>query len=97
MIFIKKNSKKYSVRGLRNGSARTNAPAVFPRGSKKRKSTNDDKHDHGHEKGRPTTLSWGKTIKNDPSARPQTRDLFEIESKPLLPGSGSQDLAAKMW
>ena len=34
---------------------------------------------------------------NDPSARPQTRDLFKIESKTLLPGSGSQDLAAKMW
>ena len=34
----------------------------------------------------------------DPSARPQTRDLFKIESKTLLPRSrGSQDLAAKMW
>ena len=29
--------------------------AVFPRGSKKRKSTNDDKHGHGQEKRRPTT------------------------------------------
>ena len=31
--------------------------AVFPRGSKKRKSNNDDKHGHGQEKRRPTTLS----------------------------------------
>ena len=30
-------------------------------------------------------------------ARPQTRDLFKIESKTSLPGSASQDLAAKMW
>ena len=34
--------------------------AVFPRGSKKRKSNNDDKRGHGQEKRRPTTLSWGK-------------------------------------
>ena len=32
----------------------------------------------------------------DPSAKPQTRDLFKIESKTSLPGSGSQDLAANM-
>jgi hypothetical protein len=30
--------------------------AVFPRGSKKRKSNNDDKHGHGKEKRRPSTL-----------------------------------------
>ena len=30
--------------------------AVFPRGSKKRKSNNDDKHGHGQEKRRPSTL-----------------------------------------
>ena len=29
--------------------------AVFPRGSKKRKSNNDDEHDHGQEKRRPST------------------------------------------
>ena len=34
--------------------------AVFPRGSKKRKSNNDDKHDHGQEKRRLSTLCWGK-------------------------------------
>ena len=31
--------------------------AVFPRGFKKRKPNNDDKHGHGQEKRRPTTLS----------------------------------------
>ena len=31
--------------------------AVFPRGSKKRKSNNDDKNDQGQEKRRPSTLS----------------------------------------
>ena len=30
--------------------------AVFPRGYKKRKANNDDKHDHGQEKRRPLTL-----------------------------------------
>ena len=30
---------------------------VFPRGSTMRKSNNDDKHGHGQEKRRPTTLS----------------------------------------
>ena len=30
--------------------------AVFPRGSKKRKSNNDDKYDQGKEKRRPSTL-----------------------------------------
>ena len=30
--------------------------AVFPRGSKKKKSNNDDKHGHGQEKRRPSTL-----------------------------------------
>ena len=34
--------------------------AVFPRGSKKNKSKSDDKHDHGQEKRRPSTLCWGK-------------------------------------
>ena len=34
--------------------------AVFPRGSKKRKSINHDKHDHGQEKRRPLTFVEGK-------------------------------------
>ena len=34
--------------------------AVFPRGSKKRKSKNDDKHDHGKEKMRPSTYVEGE-------------------------------------
>ena len=34
-----------------------NNKAVSPRGSKKRKSNNDDTHGHGQEKRRPTTLS----------------------------------------
>ena len=34
--------------------------AVFPRGSKKRKSINDNKHDHGQEKRRPSTYLEGK-------------------------------------
>ena len=33
-----------------------NIAAVFPRGSKERKSYNDDKHDHVQEKRRPVTL-----------------------------------------
>ena len=32
----------------------------FPRGSKKKKSNNDDKHGHGQEKRRPSTLCRGK-------------------------------------
>ena len=31
--------------------------AVIPRGSKKMKSNNDDKHGHGQEKRKPTPLS----------------------------------------
>ena len=31
----------------------------FPRSSKKKKSTNDDKNGYGHEKRRPSTLCWG--------------------------------------
>ena len=34
--------------------------AVFPRGSKNRKSNNDDKHDYGQEKRRPLTYVEGK-------------------------------------
>ena len=33
--------------------------AVFPRGSKKRKYNNDDKHDNGQEKRRPATCVEG--------------------------------------
>ena len=39
---------------------RKTTAAIFPRGSKKRKSNNDDKHDHGQEKRRPSTLCGGK-------------------------------------
>ena len=39
------------------------APAVFPRGSKKRKSNNDDKHDHGQEKRRTSTYVEGRIDK----------------------------------
>ena len=40
--------------------------AVFPRGSKKRTSNNDDQHDHGQEKRRPSTLCRGKKKGRNP-------------------------------
>ena len=55
MTFMQKG-KNTLPEGLKKGSARKTTPAVFPRGSKKRKSNNDDKHDHGQEKRRPSTL-----------------------------------------
>ena len=58
MIFIK-NVETNSARELKKGSAGKNAKsraAVFPRGPKKRKSNNDEKHYHGQEKRRPSTL-----------------------------------------
>ena len=41
-------------------------------------------------------------IFSDPSARPQTRDLFKIAGKKVIawirkPGSGSQDVATRIW
>ena len=48
-----KNGSLFKVNGGM-GSIRKNqktTAAVFPRGSKKRISNNDDKHDHGQEKG----------------------------------------------
>ena len=58
-MMFKKNFKKYPAVVLKNGSSAKSTKtiaAVFPRGSKKRKSNNDDKHDHGQEKRRPSTL-----------------------------------------
>ena len=56
MIFMKM-SKRMPTRGLKKGSVANKylkdtktIAAVFPRGSRKRKSNNDDKHDHGQEK-----------------------------------------------
>ena len=40
---------------MSNGVLTKTTAAVFPRGSEKRKSNNDDKHDHGQEKNRPST------------------------------------------
>ena len=60
-----KNGSLFKVNGgrgpyenMRNNekNAKTTV-AVFPRGSKKRKSNNDDKHGHGQKKRRLTTLS----------------------------------------
>ena len=48
------NFKKTLPGGLRRDPKTT--AAVFPRGSKKRKSKNDDKHGHGQDKRRPSTL-----------------------------------------
>ena len=63
MIFIEFVSKNLT-RGLKTGSVAKKyskitktIAAVFPRGSKKRKSNNDDEHGHGQEKRSPTTLS----------------------------------------
>ena len=54
--------KKILTRGLKKGSLakkyqkiKKTIAAVFPRGPKKRKSNNDDKHGHGQDKRRPTT------------------------------------------
>ena len=60
------NPKNKRTKGLKKGSsakkcekyennAKTIA-AVFPRGSEKRKPNNDDKHGHGQEKRKPSTL-----------------------------------------
>ena len=59
----KKNEKHPLPRGFKRcsqlKSTKTTA-VVFPRGSKKKKSNNDDKHGHGQEKRRPSTLCLGK-------------------------------------
>ena len=54
-----KNGSLFKVNGGRGPYEKNGKTivAVFPRGSKKRKSNNDDKHGHGQEKRRPTTLS----------------------------------------
>ena len=55
MVFMKK-VKKGPLRLMSNVVVTKIIVAVFPRGSKKRKSNNDDKHDYGQEKRRPSTL-----------------------------------------
>ena len=45
-------SKKYPARGR---GPHENYARRFPEGVQKRKSNNDDKHDHGQEKRRPST------------------------------------------
>ena len=41
----------------------TTTAAVFPRGFKKRKSSNGDKHGHGQEKRRPSPYVDGKSVR----------------------------------
>ena len=59
----RKGDPQHSVEGkIQNdnnskGVRSKSTAAVFPRGSKKRKFNNDDKHGHGQEKRRLTTLS----------------------------------------
>ena len=57
--FLLKEYKNHFVRYclISKGVLTKTIVAVFPRRSKKRKSNNDDKHGHGQEKRRPTTLS----------------------------------------
>ena len=55
MVLHEHNQKRYPARGLKNRSAHK-ILAVFPRGSKKRKSNDDGKNDHGQEIRRPSTL-----------------------------------------
>ena len=58
---VGKNGSLFKVNGGRGpyekiGKNWKTTAAVFARGSQKRKSNNDDKHDHGQEKRRPSTL-----------------------------------------
>ena len=52
IIFVQVLSKG----GLQVKITKTTTVAVFPRGSKKRETNNDDKHDHGQEIRRPSIL-----------------------------------------
>jgi len=61
MIFIKK-TKKTPCQMASKGVRTNTTPAVSPRGSRKWKSSNEDKHDHGQEKRRLSTLFWGEEI-----------------------------------
>ena len=58
-----KNGSLFEVNGGRGPHEKNtkSTATVFPRGSKKRKSNNDDKHGHGQEKRRPSTYVEGKT------------------------------------
>ena len=57
--FLLKNSfVRYCL--MSKGVVRETIVAVFPRGSKKRKSNINDKHDHGQRKRKSPTLCWGK-------------------------------------
>ena len=58
MIFMKKVKKHPFVRYclMSNGVLTKTTATVFPRGPKKKKSSNDDKHGHGQEKRRPRRL-----------------------------------------
>ena len=58
-LFLKVFVQVLSKGGLQVKIMKTTV-AVFPRVSKKRGSNNDDKHDNGQEKRRPSTLCWGK-------------------------------------
>ena len=52
--FYEKIAKIHCL-GANKGVLTKTTVAVFPTGSKKRESNNDDKHDHGQEKRRPST------------------------------------------
>ena len=57
--------------------------AVFPRGSKKRNSNNDVKHDHGQDKRGPSTFVEGKTqnkIKPTKLGYKYSRDIKRIQN-----------------
>ena len=60
--FYEKGQKNILPGGLTSGP-REKYNRRFPRRSKKRKPNNDDKHDHGKKKRKPSTLCWGKKLK----------------------------------
>ena len=79
--------KKKLAWGLKKGPPRTKIIAVFPRGSKKRKSNNDDKHGHGQDKRRPSTLWWAKNGRGEHvSARVLVHNLHaSFYTCPMIP------------
>ena len=82
MIFMKKWKNIRPV-GLWRGTHEIYSRR-FPEGSKKRKSNNDDKHDHGQKKRRPSTLCWGEKKRMPKTHFGYPRPLRTSSEAPLL-------------
>ena len=64
-MFYEKSCIQVLSKGCRQVKITNTIAAVFPRGSKKRKCNNDDKHGHDQEKRRPSTLCAEGNITNE--------------------------------